>query len=155
MTMKEIIAGESKEIEFKVERPSDAKKYMKSVVAFANGNGGKIVFGVEDKDLKVVGIPNEILFTEMDAIANAISDSCQPMIIPDISIQEIEGKTLIVVEITPGMQRLYYIKSLGIQEGTFIRVAGTSRPVESYTLRELLLDGSGRSFDSIPIDDQI
>lgn len=104
--------------------------------------------------MKVTGISDEILFKEMDAIANTISDSCEPRIIPDISLQEIDGKTLIVVEIAPGMQRPYYIKSMGMQEGTFIRVAGTSRPVEPYTLRELLLDGSGRSFDSIPLEDQ-
>lgn len=45
-------------------------------------------------------------------------------------------------------------QSMGIQEGTFIRVAGTSRPVEPYTLKELILEGSGRSLDSIPLDDQ-
>ncbi|WP_278770392.1 ATP-binding protein [Eisenbergiella tayi] len=154
MTIEEILAGESENIEFKRERPADAKKYLKSVVAFANGHGGRIIFGVEDKTLKVTGISDEILFKEMDAIANTISDSCEPRIIPDISLQEIDGKTLIVVEIAPGMQRPYYIKSMGMQEGTFIRVAGTSRPVEPYTLRELLLDGSGRSFDSIPLEDQ-
>lgn len=91
----------------------------------------------------------------MDAITNAISDSCEPVIIPDISLQEIDGKTLIVAEIAPGMQRPYYIKSLGMHQGTYIRVAGTSRQVEPYMLRELILDGTGRSFDSIPIDGQI
>ena len=116
MTIEEILAGESENIEFKRERPADAKKYLKSVVAFANGHGGRIIFGVEDKTLKVTGISDEILFKEMDAIANTISDSCEPRIIPDISLQEIDGKTLIVVEIAPGMQRPYYIKSMGMQE---------------------------------------
>ena len=40
MTLKEILAGESKNLEFKVQRPKDSSKYMKSVVAFANGEGG-------------------------------------------------------------------------------------------------------------------
>lgn len=35
----------------------------------------------------------------MDAIANAVSDSCEPVIIPDITLQTIDGKTVIVVEI--------------------------------------------------------
>lgn len=154
MNVEDILTGESKNVEFKRERPMDAKKYVKSVVAFANGHGGKIIFGVEDGSMNIIGIPDEVLFKEMDAIANAISDSCEPMIIPDISLQEINGKTLIIVEIAPGMQRPYYVRSLGIREGTFIRVAGTSRPVEPYTLRELLLEGSGRSLDSIPLDGQ-
>lgn len=34
MSLEEIIAGESKTIEFKEELPADSKKYMKTVVAF-------------------------------------------------------------------------------------------------------------------------
>lgn len=154
MTIEEILAGESPNLEFKVSRPKDGKKYTKSVVAFANGRGGRIIFGIEDKTLEIVGVPDDILFSEMDAITNTISDSCEPMIIPDVSLQEIDGKTLIIVEIAPGMQRPYYLKSMGIQDGTFLRVAGTTRQVEPYTLRELLLDGSGRSFDGILVENQ-
>ena len=40
MTREEILAGESKNVEFKVSRPEKSIKYMKSVVAFANGKGG-------------------------------------------------------------------------------------------------------------------
>lgn len=36
-------------IEVKKEVPSEHKKYLKSVVAFANGFGGKIIFGIEEK----------------------------------------------------------------------------------------------------------
>lgn len=41
MTIEEILAGESKNVEFKVQRPDKSIKYMKSVVAFANGKGGR------------------------------------------------------------------------------------------------------------------
>lgn len=40
---------------------------MKSVVAFANGKGGRIVFGVDDGMRKIVGISKEVVFSEMDA----------------------------------------------------------------------------------------
>ena len=50
---------------------------------------------------------------KMDAIANAVSDSCEPAIIPDITLQTVDGKTVIVVEISEGRQRPYYIKALG------------------------------------------
>lgn len=39
MTVEEILAGESKNVEFKEELPDKSIKYMKSVVAFANGTG--------------------------------------------------------------------------------------------------------------------
>lgn len=48
MTIEEILAGESKNVEFKVQRPKDSIKYMKTVIAFSNGEGGRIVFGVDD-----------------------------------------------------------------------------------------------------------
>lgn len=71
MTMEEILAGESKNVEFKVERPDKSIKYMKTVVAFANGKGGQIIFGVDDKTREVVGIPENEVFQEIDAITNA------------------------------------------------------------------------------------
>ena len=35
---------------------------MKSVVAFANGTGGKIIFGIADKTREVVGFEKEDVF---------------------------------------------------------------------------------------------
>ena len=75
MTIEEILAGESKNVEFKENLPEKSIKYMKSVVAFANGTGGKIIFGIADKTREVVGFDKEDVFKKMDAIANAVSDS--------------------------------------------------------------------------------
>ena len=74
MTVEEILAGESKNVEFKVQRPKDSGKYMKTVVAFSNGEGGKIIFGVDDKTRQVIGIPKEFVFSEIDAITSAACD---------------------------------------------------------------------------------
>ena len=150
MTIEEILGGESKNLEYKGERPAKSKSYMKSVVAFSNGVGGKIVFGIEDKTLKVLGVSDNILFSEMDAIANVISDQCEPMIVPDIYMQTIEDKTVIVVDIVEGAQKPYYIKSEGIDAGTYICVAGTTRPADEYMIQELRLEGSRRSYDEMP-----
>lgn len=147
MKIEEILKGESKNVEFKVQRPKDSLKYMKSVVAFANGEGGKIIFGVEDKTREVIGIGKDVLFSEVDAITNAISDSCEPAIIPDVYLQTIDNKTIIIAEIAEGRQRPYYVKSLGMDQGVYIRVAGTSRPADAYMIKELLMEGNRRSFD--------
>ena len=124
MTIEEILAGESKNVEFKENLPEKSIKYMKSVVAFANGTGGKIIFGIADKTREVVGFDKEDVFKKMDAIANAVSDSCEPAIIPDITLQTVDGKTVIVVEVSEGRQRPYYIKALGRDGGVYVRVAG-------------------------------
>lgn len=149
MTIEEILAGESKNLELKESRPAKTIKYMKSVIAFANGKGGCIIFGIDDKTRTVVGIPDDIVFQEMDAIANAISDSCEPVIVPDIYPQTIDGKTIIVVEISAGRQRPYYYKTEGMVNGTYMRVSGTSRPADRESIKEMYYTSEGRSYDSV------
>lgn len=81
MTLKdEIVAGESYSLEFKRVPNEEREKHLKTVVAFANGKGGRILFGVANDDRTVVGIPNERIFAEMDGIVNSISDACAPKI---------------------------------------------------------------------------
>ena len=139
--------GEGEDLEYKVSEPESRHKYLKTVVAFANGRGGKIIFGVADGTLEVVGMPQEEIFATMDAITNVIMDSCEPKIIPRISIMPVEDKSLIVVEIPSGMMTPYYIKSQGAVKGVYLRVAGTTRQAESYQVQELILSGANRSFD--------
>lgn len=85
----------------------------------------------------------------MDNITNTISDMCCPQIFPNISVETVDGKSVIVVEIYPGANRPYYIKSLGKEAGTYIRVSGTSRPADDSILKDLELQGANQSFDEM------
>ena len=147
MKLEEILAGESKNVEFKESLPAKSSKYMKTIVAFANGQGGMLVIGVEDDTRKIVGVDKDAAFNIMDSIANAISDSCKPAIIPDIYMQTLEGATIIIVDIEPGRQRPYYIATEGLQHGVYVRVAGTARPADETMVKELLFEGNNRFFD--------
>ena len=143
MLIEEILKGESEKIEFKENAKTNT--YIKTVVAFANGNGGKIVFGVKDNK-EIVGVENE--FEVMDGIINAISDNCYPMIVPDISLHTLENKIVILVEIEGGKKKPYYLKSKGMQKGTYIRSGATTRIIEEdYVLKELVLEGENKYFD--------
>lgn len=83
------------------------------------------------------------------AFANAISDSCMPQIIPDIEPQTIDGKTVIIVSVEAGKNRPYYLKSKGKENGTYIRVAGTSRQAFPEKIRELEMEGARISWDEL------
>ena len=144
-----MFSGESKNMEYKVTLPDKSEKYMKTIVAFANTQGGKLIVGVDDKTHEIVGVENEILFQLMDGIANAISDSCMPQIIPDIEPQTIDGKTVIIVSVEAGKNRPYYLKSKGKENGTYIRVAGTSRQAFPEKIRELEMEGARISWDEL------
>jgi predicted HTH transcriptional regulator len=144
-----LFSGESKNIEYKITLPDKSEKYMKTIVAFANTQGGKLIVGIDDKTHEIVGVANEILFQLMDGIANAISDSCMPQIIPDIEPQTIDGKTVIIVSVEAGKNRPYYLKSKGKENGTYIRVAGTSRQAFPEKIRELEMEGARISWDEL------
>ena len=62
MAKDELFSGESKNIEYKVVVPDKSEKYMKTVVAFANTQGGRLVIGIDDKTHKIIGVDNDILF---------------------------------------------------------------------------------------------
>lgn len=147
MTIEEIFSGESDNLEFKEDIPAKSEKYMKTVVAFANGSGGQIVFGVKNDTWNVIGFSKEEVFRKMDAITNAIYDSCDPKITPSVGIQDIDGKYIIVVDVPSGMQRPYCLKSQGMLDGVYLRVAGTTRKAARYQIQEMILDAGNRSFD--------
>ena len=149
MTMEEIVHGESKNVEFKETLPDKSEKYMKTIIAFANTQGGQLIVGVNDVTREVTGVDMDSVFKIMDRITNAVSDSCTPQIVPDITFQTIEGKTIVVVYVAPGANRPYYMKSRGKEGGTYIRVAGTSRQADADKIKELELEGARISWDEL------
>ena len=60
--LEEIQNGEAEYLEFKREIPSKDSKPMKTVVAFSNCHGGRILFGVDDETLRgSSSIRNELI----------------------------------------------------------------------------------------------
>ena len=52
-----LFSGESKNIEYKVTLPDKSEKYMKTIVAFTNTQGGKLIVGVENSLLYFLQSP--------------------------------------------------------------------------------------------------
>ena len=147
MTIDEIKIGESDRLEFKRALSKDDSKWLKTVVAFANGRGGRILFGI-DSDRSVVGMGEDI-FSAKDAIADAIANGVRPLPPVTIGVMTLSGKSIIVLEVSQGMQCPYYLRSKGDTDGVYVRYDATTRPADENILRELRLDGAGRSFDQI------
>ena len=105
MTIEELKKGEHETVEYKQDIPAEKEKYLKTAVAFANAAGGRIIFGVENKTWNITGFSDDDVFTRMDAITNSIFDACEPSVVPVMTIEEIEGKKIIVAMIRPGMAK--------------------------------------------------
>jgi hypothetical protein len=125
-----ILTGESETLEFKEKldkgRP---ERVAKTAAAFANTNGGTIVFGVDD-DHHVVGCSIRGM---ADTITNIIRSYCDPP--PEFTIRVVqhEGKDLLLVRIAESSSGVHTVKDLG----PFIRANGTNRAPTSYELEVL------------------
>ncbi|MDR2196447.1 MAG: putative DNA binding domain-containing protein [Coriobacteriales bacterium] len=142
----DIKCGESNRLEFKRELPKENLRYIKTLVAFANGSGGKLIIGVDNETREIVGVdkPDRTI----DSIADALSNLCEPQLFPAITSHALDGKTIISVEVFPGRKTPYFIKSLGRQKGVYVRVGATSRVADAVKVKELVLRGEGDSFDA-------
>ena len=149
MTIEEIVRGESKNVEFKVKLPEDSAKYIKAIIAFANTQGGCLVIGVDDVTRRVIGVDDDSAFQITDSIANAVADSCVPQIVPNIELQTIDQRTVVLITVAPEPNRPYYLKSKGKELGTYIRLAGTSRPASPEKIKELEMEGAHISWDEL------
>ncbi|MCX6583360.1 MAG: putative DNA binding domain-containing protein [Candidatus Aminicenantes bacterium] len=138
--------GESKTIEFK-ETLSEGNNIAKTIIAFSNMAGGKIVIGVEDKSGKIIGIDDDQALDFPDKLSNIVHDKCHPFILPEIYLEYIDEKKILVVEIFPGAFKPYYLKQKGKKEGTYIRVGATNKPADMEMIMELERQKRNISFD--------
>jgi len=145
----EIKKGESKILEFKKELPQK-DHLIKTVIAFSNTSGGKLIIGVDDKGT-IVGLSTSAdIIKMMEYLSSLISDSCYPNIIPEIYTVNVSNKMLVVIEISKGGLLPYYIKNKGINEGTYIRVGPTNRKASKNNIIELERQRQNISFDEEP-----
>lgn len=86
--------GEGLQLDFKFEI-SDAAKIARSLVAFANTKGGKLLVGVKDNGA-IAGVRSE---EEIYMIQNAAQRFCKPEILFSTREWNLEGKKVLEVEI--------------------------------------------------------
>lgn len=144
----DISRGEGYNLEFKEKLSENHKKFLKTVVAFANGVGGRIIFGVDDKK-NIVGISDEELYGIRDDITSAVCDSVEP--VPSFSVDPVtvDGRTVLVLTVDRGREVPYFLKSEGNPKGVYVRFSATTRQADDASLQQLAIRGSGISFDAV------
>ncbi|MCD8286116.1 MAG: putative DNA binding domain-containing protein [Clostridia bacterium] len=114
---------ESDKVEYKQMYTDEIKE---EVVAFLNTDGGTIFVGI-DKNGVVVGCdnPDDTQLRLTSSIRRSIRPDCGLFV--RVSSDVMEGKHVVIVNVTPGKNTPYYIGEKGIKpSGVFIRV-GTSK----------------------------
>jgi len=92
--------GENQVLDFKFEI-SDARKIARTLVAFSNTDGGKLLIGVKDNG-KIAGIRSEEEYHMLDAAAELY---CRPVVPFKVQKWTILGKTILEVDITRADKR--------------------------------------------------
>ena len=124
---------EDQNIEFKQEYVKDIRK---EVVAFANSEGGTVLIGIR-KDGEVSGVddPDEVMLQ----VVNSLKDAIAPDIMPLVSVvsREMEGKHVIEINVSVGINRPYYIREKGLKPtGVYVRRGSSSQPVTDEGIRD-------------------
>ncbi len=132
-----------KKQQLEIKRP---KSWLKSVSAFANGEGGTLVFGISDDD-QVVGLAD----AESDAerISEEIKTKLDPVPTVNLEFKEFDGKKLVLIHVHKGQETPYYYIG-DKQRLAFVRIGNESVVADRLKLKELVLRGAGRTYDSIP-----
>jgi predicted HTH transcriptional regulator len=146
--LKLIAMPEGKTLEFKRDL-SSMQPIIKTLIAFANTAGGILIIGRED-DGNIIGVKD--VFEGEERLANAISDSVYPPLMPEIDIASIEGKSLLVIKVAHWWGP-FYLKAKGPAEGVFVRLGSTNRIAGQELLDELNRSKSKFSFDQMPCVD--
>lgn len=134
---------ESPHIEFKSEF---TKGFLKTVSAFANYDGGEILFGVND-DGDVVGVGDSKKLCHR--IETSINDSLEPLPNYSIDVEDRDGESIVRLKIMSGTDTPYFAS------GKAYRRSHTSTvQVDTPELKKLVIKGMNTSFDECSTSNQ-
>ena len=135
MILEEILRQpEGKTLEYKRDLSSPAPA-LRTLVAFANAAGGRLIVGVEDASRAVVGVKQPLDLEER--IANLVADSIEPRLLPEIEIVPWRKLYVVVVTVHPSALRPHHLRSEGPARGTYVRLGSTNRAADPALIAEL------------------
>ncbi|WP_197036350.1 ATP-binding protein [Faecalibacterium prausnitzii] len=123
------------------------RSWLKSVSAFANTEGGHLIFGVKNEPREVVGLENP------QAVVSRLTELIKVRIDPTPRYRvreiEMEGKPCVDLEVQDGPAYPYYYAFDG-SHTAYVRHGDQSEEATSRELNELILQGMNQTFDALP-----
>ena len=124
---------------------SDARKIARSISAFANNDGGRLLIGVKDNG-NIVGIPNE---EDIYMIQHAAEAFCVPPQEVEMTAYKTEhGKVVLKASIVKSQTRPVYVKEEGGKLTAYLRVKDENIAVPPLMIKawEMQQKESGQLF---------
>lgn len=125
------------------------RSWLKTVSAFANGTGGSLFFGVGDKG-EILGLEN--MKEDSEKISEFIKKRLEPTPLFISIPHKINGVMILEIQVQPGSSTPYYYHFDGVAVA-YIRSGDQSIEAPIYILNELILKGTGQTFDGVVTGD--
>lgn len=137
---------ESKSLEFKSQLPH-FNSLIKTCVAFANGIGGKIIIGIDDKTKEVIGINDNIRDRIYDHFPNSLYDSTSPNLLVEIYEKRFNDVSVVIIDVPSSIKKPVFIRSEGIPNGIYLRAGSNTRKANQEYIEELMRENKRMHFD--------
>lgn len=150
-----ICCGETSQVQFK-QKFTSQKQIAEELVAFANCEGGIILFGIEDKTGKIVGLSYDDIQIASRDVGNTANEHVRPTIYIQTSVVTLEGKKILVANVLRGKNKPYkdLAGNIWVKQGADKRRITENREILSlfqdageFYPDELGIDGT--SFDDL------
>ncbi|MDY4032393.1 MAG: putative DNA binding domain-containing protein [Pyramidobacter sp.] len=138
------MTGESLTVEYKREYFDEIKK---TIIAFANTDGGELLIGVDD-DGTVLGVddPDDVMLK----VTNSARDTIKPDVTMFMRVETrvIQGKKVVAASVQRGTACPYYLSAKGVRpEGVYVRQGASTVPATESAILKMILETSGDSFE--------
>lgn len=138
------MTGESLTVEYKRGYCDEIKK---TIIAFANTDGGELLIGVDD-DGTVLGVddPDDVMLK----VTNSARDTIKPDVTMFMRVETrvIQGKKVVAASVQRGTACPYYLSAKGVRpEGVYVRQGASTVPATESAILKMILETSGDSFE--------
>ena len=141
-----VVGMDTVAVEIKKAAGGAPKTLPETVSAFTNGGGGVIILGLDEADgFQVVPIDAHAL---AESLQSACSDRVEPAVRATVEIVQIDGRPVVAASIPVSSleSRPCYVKSQGMERGSYIRAHDGDRHLTSYEIH-LMVSGRGQPQD--------
>jgi predicted HTH transcriptional regulator len=146
--------GEGLSCEFK-RKFSTHEKIAKEMIAFANTNGGIMLFGVDDNK-EIIGVDSEK--AEVELVKETAENYCIPKLQYEVEFLDVNGKEIVVVHIPESKNKPHrlqdYLKNFDITKAmVFIRVNDKSMQASKEMMRIMRAESENLKLKKYSIGD--
>jgi len=143
------VPQELNELDWKETLSPKKDKLCQHISAFANHpGGGFMVFGIEDRTAKIIGISKSEADDIVRRLANLCREGVDPLVSIDHAIEEFKGVPLLFVFIRESAVKPVHIAHKSIED-SFIRSGGTTRKASRQEVGGLMLNSKTPVFEEL------